>query len=153
MEQKEQQEVKTTVIAYDKPTAEQIAAAADWVTRFAEHWRSPNPEALRDLMQPQTRNLIPPMKAPADREGVVAHFRQLLERAPDLSLKVLRWAPVGDTVMIEWEAKATFSGKPFSWRGVDRVSLSEGMTYEGQVYWDTRGLAEAIAQAGSMGQA
>lgn len=35
---------------------------------------------------------------------MVAHFRQLLERAPDLSLEVLRWAPVGDTVMVEWEA-------------------------------------------------
>jgi ketosteroid isomerase-like protein len=137
-------------INYDPPTEEQIAAAADWVIRFAEHWRSPKPDVLRDLMQPQTRNLIPPMKAPADREGVVAHFRQLLERAPDLSLEVLRWAPVGDTVMVEWEAKATFSGKPLTWRGVDRVSLSDGKTYEGQVYWDTRGLAEAIAEAESI---
>ncbi|MBV8350649.1 MAG: hypothetical protein JOZ21_00045 [Verrucomicrobia bacterium] len=30
-------------INYDPPTEEQIAAAADWVIRFAEHWRSPKP--------------------------------------------------------------------------------------------------------------
>ena len=58
-----------------------------------------------------------------------------------------RWAPVADTLLLEWEASATAAGKLLYWRGVDRVSLRDGKTYEGQVYWDTRRVAEMIAEA------
>jgi ketosteroid isomerase-like protein len=136
-----------TGATYQPPTQSQISEAADWVSRFAERWKKPDLEALRDLMQPDTQNLIPPMTVPADREGVIAHFRQALERLPDLNLTVLRWAPVADAVMVEWEAAATVAGKPIRWRGVDRVCLRDGRTYEGQVYWDTRALAQTIAEA------
>jgi hypothetical protein len=65
---------------------------------------------------------------------------------PGFKLKVLRWAPVGDTVMIEWEGSAMIAHQLITWRGVDRISLRDGKTYEGQAYWDTRGLAETMAE-------
>jgi len=100
---------------------------------------------MRDLMHPDTQNLIPPMATPADREGVVQLFAQVLEQLPDLRIEVLRWAPTGDAVMLEWSASATVGSKFLTWQGVDRVCLREDRTYQGQVYWDTRRLARAEA--------
>ncbi|MGR4862812.1 nuclear transport factor 2 family protein [Caulobacter sp. LARHSG274] len=133
--------------AYQAPTPAQIAAAQDWVARFEVRWAKPDADALRDLMHPDTRNLIPPMAAPGDRETVVEHFRNVLAMLPDFRLRVVRWAPSGDTVMIEWEGAATVAGKPLTWRGVDRISLRGDRMYEGQVYWDTRSLAEQMQAA------
>lgn len=104
-------------------------------------------------MHEDTRNLIPPMTEPGDREAVVAHFQGVMRMLPDFRMRIVRWAPVGDTVMIEWEGQAAVAGKPLTWRGVDRISLRDGKTYEGQVYWDTRRVAELVAEAVQQAQA
>lgn len=139
-------------LRYQAPTPAQLAQAENLVARFAANWAEPSPDDLRDLMHADTRNLIPPMTQPGDREGVVAHFKGILQMIPDLRLQIIRWAAVADTVMVEWQAHATVAGKALNWRGVDRMSLRDGKTYEGQVYWDTRGVAEMIAQAASEAQ-
>jgi hypothetical protein len=129
------------------PSADQLAAAADWVCRFAARWKRPDAEALADLMHPDTQNLIPPMTTPANRDGVVEQFRQFLLRFPDLRIEIIRWAPTGDTILIEWLATVAVGHEQLSWKGVDRVCLRGSRMYEGQVYWDTRRVAEQIAQA------
>jgi ketosteroid isomerase-like protein len=134
-------------IQYVAPTESQLAGAVRLVNLFAEKWAKPNAEGLRDLMHADTQNLIPPMTAPADREGVIDHFRQVLQQLPDLTIEVVRWAPTGDTVMIEWRAHATVAGQPLSWMGVDRFGIRGGKMYEAQVYWDTRRVAEQFAEA------
>ena len=137
----------STAQSYLAPTPAQLAAAETWVAKFAANWDQPDPDALRPLMHEDTQNLIPPMAEPGDREGVVAHFKGVLQMLPDFRLRILRWAPVADTVMIEWEGSAAVAGQPLTWRGVDRISLRDGKTYEGQVYWDTRRVAEMVAEA------
>jgi predicted SnoaL-like aldol condensation-catalyzing enzyme len=133
--------------AFVPPSAAQLAAARDLVTRFAERWDRPNAEALRDLMHEDTQNLIPPMTTPGNREQVIDHFRGVLKTLPDLRLDIVRWAPVGDAVMVEWRATATVAGEALSWTGVDRFNIRGDRMYEGKVYWDTRGLAERMAAA------
>ena len=91
--------------------------------------------------------MIPPMTEPADRKGVIEHFRQVLTQLPDLKVDVLQWAPTGDAVMIEWQASATVAGQPLKWLGVDRFNLRGDRMYKGQVYWDTRRVAEQVAEA------
>jgi ketosteroid isomerase-like protein len=133
--------------AYVAPDAEQLAAAQDIVARFAERWDKPDADSLRDLMHPDTQNLIPPMAQPGDREAVVEHFRGVLKMLPDLRIEVVRWAPTGDAVLVEWRATATVARQPLSWTGVDRFNVRGDRMYEARVYWDTRGLAERIAAA------
>ena len=133
--------------AFTAPTPEQLAAARDIVGRFAARWSRPAADDLRDLMHADTRNLIPPMSEPADREGVIEHFRAVLRQLPDLRIEVERWAPTGDAVMIEWKANATVAGKPLSWSGVDRFNVRGQRIYQGMVYWDTRALADRMAAA------
>ena len=141
-------EIRADVAAkYSPPSTDQSAAATDWVCRFAACWQKPDADALAGLMHPDTRNLIPPMTTPANRQGVVEHFRQVLQQFPDLRIEIIRWAPTGDAVMIEWLATISVGREPLSWRGVDRICLRGGQTYEGQVYWDTRQVAEQVAQA------
>lgn len=138
------------MIAADKylpPTAEQLANARTVVQRFASTWRNPVAEDLHFLMHEDTANLIPPMTEPADRAGVVEHFRQVLNQLPDLQIDVLQWAPTGDAVMIEWRASATVAGQPLEWQGVDRFNIRGERMYKGQVYWDTRRVAQQMADA------
>jgi len=139
--------ISTKTFSYNAPTAAELAQAEDWVARFAARWASPNPENLRDLMHPDTQNLIPPMTEPGNADEVIAHFKRMLGMVPDFRLEVVRWAPVGDTVILEWEAHTNVAGKPLSWRGIDSISLRDGKTYKGQVFWDTRGVAEMLVTA------
>lgn len=132
---------------YVPPTDQQLSAAQDIVRRFAQRWQRPVAEELRDLMHPDTQNLIPPMTVPANREGVVEHFRQVLQQLPDLEVEVIRWAPTGDAVLVEWRAHASVAGEPLEWQGVDRFNVRDGRMYQAQVYWDTRGVAQQIADA------
>jgi ketosteroid isomerase-like protein len=136
-----------TDVKYVPPSDAQWQSARAVVNRFAEHWRHPVADDLRDLMHPDTRNLIPPMTVPADREGVVEHFRQVLNQLPDLKVEVLQWAPTGDAVLIEWRASASVGGEALSWQGVDRFNVRGERMYQGQVYWDTRRVAEQMADA------
>jgi predicted SnoaL-like aldol condensation-catalyzing enzyme len=135
--------------AYVPPTPEQLAAGADMVARWADNWNEPNPDSdyFRNLMHSDTRNQIPPMTAPADREGVVAHFSEVLRRLPDLRIKVVRWAPTADCVLIEWLAAATVAGEKLEWTGVDRIRIRGDRAYEARVYWDTRQLDQRMMSA------
>ncbi|MES2959606.1 MAG: nuclear transport factor 2 family protein [Pseudomonadota bacterium] len=128
-------------------STQQAEAAADWVRRFAQRWSSVDPQALRDLMHEDTRNLIPPMERPGNREEVVAHFQAVLQRVPDLRVEVTRWAVAGDAVFVEWDAHASLRGVPLHWRGVDRVILRDGRTVEGQVFWDTQRQMQDVERA------
>jgi hypothetical protein len=49
--------------------------------------------------------------------------------------------------MIEWQASATVAGQALNWQGVDRFNLRGDRMYKGQVYWDTRRVAEQVAEA------
>ncbi|HET7330011.1 nuclear transport factor 2 family protein [Dyella sp.] len=140
-------QTETSCHGYLAPTEQQLAAAKDLVARFAARWSKPDADSLRDLMHADTSNLIPPMAAPGDREAVVEHFRAVLNRLPDLRIEVVRWAPTGDAVLLEWRATASVAGQPLAWTGVDRFNIRGDRMYEGRVYWDTRGVAERMAAA------
>lgn len=126
-------------------TPAQLTAAADWVARFAARWADLDPAALGELMHADTRNRIPPMTEPADRDGVIAHFARAQAMLGGLRLAVERWAASGDAVFVEWTASATVRGVAMTWRGIDRVLLRDGRTYAGEAFWDTRQLSERIA--------
>jgi ketosteroid isomerase-like protein len=134
-------------VHYLPPTEQQLHDAQEIVERFAARWQRPVADDLRDLMHADTQNLIPPMTVPANREGVIEHFRQVLQQLPDLRVEVIRWAPTGDAVLVEWRARASVAGQPLEWQGVDRFNVRGGRMYQAQVYWDTRTVAEQMAGA------
>jgi ketosteroid isomerase-like protein len=137
----------TASSTYLAPTPTQLADAFSLVERFAAVWAKPTIEGLEGLMHPDTRNLIPPMTSPTDRNGVLQHFTDVLRHLPDTRVEVIRWAPTGDTVIIEWRAHATVAGKPMTWTGIDRFGIRGERMYEARVYWDTRQVAAQMAAA------
>lgn len=141
------QSYRTAAETYSLPTSIQLDDAIAAVDKFAAVWAKPSLEGLATLMHPDTQNQIPPMTGPADREGVLAHFDQVLKQLPDLWLEVIRWAPTGDSALVEWRAHATVAGKPLSWTGVDRFGIRGERMYEARVYWDTRQVAADVAAA------
>ncbi len=132
-----------------------MKSAFKFVQKYAAAWgrEAVQAEDMREQLHPDTRMLIPPMTEPADKEGVIAHFAGVLQRVPDLRLEILRWAPTGDSVIIEWQASATVLGQPVSWQGVDRFNLQDGLQLNGQAYWDTKGVETKFAEAVAAAQA
>lgn len=138
---------------YVAPTDIQLEDAHALVNRFAAVWADPDLESLESLMHEDTRNLIPPMTEPANRDGVLAQFGATLRQPPDLRVEVVRWAPTGDVVMVEWQASATVAGQVVTWTGVDRFNIRGERMYEARVYWDTRQVAAKFAAIAEAAQA
>jgi ketosteroid isomerase-like protein len=135
----------TALDTYSVPTPAQLADAFALVDKFAAVWAKPTLDGLETLMHPDTRNQIPPMTEATDREGVLAHFRQVLQQLPDMRVEVVRWAPTGDSVIVEWRARATVAGQPLTWTGIDRFGVRGDRMFEARVYWDTRQVAAEMA--------
>jgi limonene-1,2-epoxide hydrolase len=131
------------------PSLEAHVDAAAFVAAFAERWSAKDPEAFRDLLHPDTRNLYPGMSAPQGPDGIVDWLRAAIQTFPDLQLEVTRWAPDGEAVLIEFDASATVGGSPLRWQGADRFSLDGQRCIEGRSYFDTQPLREAQQTAAS----
>ena len=110
----------------------------DFAAQFFGVYRN-RPREIRQTLQSLGSGFL------VDPSGYIVTNEHVVSRAADLKIEVIRWAPVGDAVMVEWRAHATVQGKAISWTGVDRFNVRDGRMYEASVYWDTRGLAERFA--------
>src|SRR3546814_5391525 len=62
---------------------------------------------------------------------------------PDLVWQLLDWSWRGDVVIVEWQCSRFVAGRKFSWRGVDKFVVKDGMIVEERVYMDTAPLRAA----------
>ena len=130
------------------PDAAAQSAAADFVRRFADFWKWPNPERL-DTVLAADAHLVAPMVPTAHSltEGQAA-FEELFELMPDLTAEVHRWGATADGVMIEFTLSGTAGGKPISWSSVDRFTIGEdGLATERVTYFDSAPLALSLARS------
>lgn len=134
-------------LEYQQPTDQQMTDAAVIVRRFSELWDRPVVECFRAPTHEDARNRIPLMTELTHGVNVKEQFPEILKRVPGMRLDVVRWAPVGDIVMIEWAARATVGGRLLRWSGIDKIAVRDGRIYEAEVYGDTRGIAERAAEA------
>jgi SnoaL-like protein len=111
--------------------------AKRFVEKFREIWGDPDPDRYRDLWTEEGLLLHPGMDEPLPWQGIADYVRSMLEIAPDLRLRVDRWAAADDFVLIEWTITATFRDEPIEWSGVDRFSLSGDRATYGIAYFDT----------------
>ena len=108
-----------------------------FVERFREIWNDPEPRRYQELWTDDGLLLHPGMKEPLPAEGIADYVRSVLALAPDLRLRVDRWAQGDDFVLIEWTISASFRGEPVEWSGVDRFSLRGDRATYGVAYFDT----------------
>jgi hypothetical protein len=114
-----------------------MSDAERFVERFREIWSEPDPERYRDLWTDDGVLLHPGMEEPLPWHGIADYVRSILEIAPDLRLRVERWAAGEGFVLIEWTITATFRGEAVAWSGVDRFSLDGDRATYGVAYFDT----------------
>jgi len=111
---------------------------ADDVTRFvrafADAWAQPTAERLGALLHPDVRLVAPLMKVTVGKAASVEEMRRLLLLWPDVRIEVERWSGSGDLVFIEIAMRATFAGRPLSVRGIDRITLRDGLVVERVTY-------------------
>jgi hypothetical protein len=126
------------------------AAAEAWVAEFAAAWRAPGtPDAFADrfepIIHPDIRLVQPQMPTLVGKRAFRHGFvYPLFAFIPDLHGEVERYA-VGDGVAyIELTLRGTLGGRPISWRGVDRVTLSDGLAVERVHYTDPLPFVRAV---------
>jgi hypothetical protein len=113
------------------------AEAEAFLERFQDLWRDPDPDGYADLWHEDGTLSHPTMKEPLRQEAIPDYVRRLKSFAPDISLKVERWAANGETLLIEWTLSATFGGERVEVPGVDRFTLRGDRATDGVAYFDT----------------
>ena len=132
----------------DAPDAAAQAAAADFVRRFADFWKWPNPERLDTVLAPKAHLVAPLVPTGHSLAEGQAIFADLFELMPDLTAEVHRWGATSDGVMLEFTLSGTAGGKPISWTSVDRFTIGEdGLATERVTYFDSAPLALSLARS------
>jgi len=114
-----------------------MADAERFVERFSKVWAAPEPDEFQALWDEEGTLLHPGMGAPIPHTEIPDYVRRIKKIAPDISLRVDRWAASADFVLIEWTITATLRGEPIGWSGVDRFTLRGDRAIEGLAYFDS----------------
>ena len=99
--------------------------AEDFVRRFVEFWRAPDPERLDTVLAERVRLSAPMAPTTHTLADGKRSFADLFELIADMTAEVHRWGATEDGVLIEFTVSGTAGGGPVSWRVVDRFTLGE----------------------------
>jgi hypothetical protein len=122
-----------------------MSDAEKFVERFSAVWADPEPDQFASLWAPEGRLLHPGMDSSIGQDEIPDYMRRLKTIAPDISLRVERWAAKDDFVLIEWTLSASLADEKVEWTGVDRFTLRGDRAVEGVAWFDTMPLWRRIA--------
>lgn len=121
--------------------------AADFVRRFSEFWRAPEPERLDTVLAHDARLSAPMVPTTYGLDAGKRAFADLFDLIPDMTAEVHRWGATSDGVLIEFTVRGTAGGTPISWESVDRFILDDdGLATERFTYFDSLPLVLALAR-------
>jgi ketosteroid isomerase-like protein len=121
--------------------------AEDFVRRFVEFWRAPDPERLDTVLAERVRLSAPMVPTTHTLADGKRSFADLFELIADMTAEVHRWGATEDGVLIEFTVSGTAGGGPVSWRVVDRFTLGEdGLATERETYFDSLPLVLTLAR-------
>ena len=117
-------------------TAEQRAAGAEPVARFADAWSRMDPEAFTPLFHPEVRLVQPLERSTRGIDEARAFMARTMSLIPDLRYEVQGWASGSDHVIIWGRLHGTLGGGPIEWPLVDRIKAEDGLIKERVAYFD-----------------
>jgi SnoaL-like domain len=121
--------------------------AADFVRRFSEFWRAPEPERLDTVLAHDARLSAPMIPTTYGLDAGKRAFADLFDLIPDMTAEIHRWGATSDGVLIEFTVRGTAGGTPISWESVDRFILDDdGLATERFTYFDSLPLVLALAR-------
>lgn len=119
------------------------ADAQDFVVRLAAVWASGNSDAFLTLWHQDCVLHTPILERPLPGRDLPRLHRAQMAATPDLVWQLLDWSWRGAVVIVEWQCSRFVAGRTFSWRGVDKFVVKDGMIVEERVYMDTAPLRAA----------
>lgn len=119
----------------------------DVVKAFRDGWARPHPHAWDDLLAEDVELNQPLLRCGRGREHWQREVARLLTFLPDVTAHVLDWARRGDTVLIEFELRATVAGRPVSVPAVDKLVVdSTGRVTRRDSFFDPSPVAALVAR-------
>ena len=116
---------------------------------FIDFWKDPSPEKMHDLLTDDAVLIQPLAPRMEGIEAAKREFAKIFGLIPDLHAEIDRWVVDGDLVFIEFRLMGTISGRPVSWRVVDRFFLRDGYARERVTWFDTWPLLVAVLRTPS----
>jgi hypothetical protein len=110
--------------------------AEDFVRRFTEYWRAPDPDRLPGLLTDDVRLVQPLSPTTEGMAAARAGFRRLIAQFPDIHAVVDRWSGDDQYVFIEFRLRATIGRTLVEWPAVDRFTLRGDKASERVSYFD-----------------
>lgn len=115
------------------------------VEAFATFWAAPAPGLVPPLVTDDVLGYWPGSDEPV--RGVEAYTQALadiLAMLPDLTLSVAESATDGDVAFVRWVMHATGAAGPFTFSGIDRILLRDGLVAENVIRFDSAHLQRLI---------
>jgi hypothetical protein len=111
------------------------------VEHWAAFWANPHPDLAGRIVTPDVVGYCPGDTEPV--RGVTRYqqrIARLLTRVPDLRLEVAEHATNENFLFVRWIARGTGPDGAFTFSGVDRIQLRDGLVKEIRTYYDPASL-------------
>ena len=118
------------------------------VEGFAKFWANPDPDLVAPLVTDDVVGYWPGEDEPV--RGVAAYTQaiaEILELLPDMRLEVAEHATNGEFTFVRWIMHATGPIGPFTFTGIDRIRLRDGLVAENVIRFDTEHLRRLMVGA------
>lgn len=118
------------------------------VEAFARFWAAPDPDLVPALVTDDVVGWWPGEDEPV--RGVAAYTQalaEIIEPLPDIRLEVAEHATNGDHTFVRWIMHATGPIGPFTFTGIDRILLRDGLVAENVIRFDTAHLRRLMVGA------
>ena len=108
----------------------------DFYRRFQSFWAAPSGPRVAELIAPEATIHFSGVGtfSGADYIGVMAG---ILDSMAEFTVTPRDCAGDGDRLYIFWEASAAIGGATWTWAGVDRMRIANGMAIEEHVIFDS----------------
>lgn len=113
---------------------------------FARFWDDPDPTYVPPMLTDDVAGYWPGSDEPV--RGVEAYTQaiaDILELLPGMRLEVAEHATNGDVTFVRWIMHATGKAGPFTFSGIDRIRLRDGLVAENVIRFDTAHLQRLLS--------
>lgn len=117
---------------------EQLVSPAErFLDAFTAAWSAPTGAGLSALFTENATLRHPGMREPVcGRNAIRAYFDRVLAGRPDIELRPVTTATVGDTMFVHWQMRTTTAGSSVCWKGIDLFRLCGELAEHGEAYFD-----------------
>jgi hypothetical protein len=120
-------------------TQQAVRKTTGWsVEAFARFWARPDPALVAELVTHDVVGYWPGSDEPV--RGVEDYTRgieEILAAVPGMHLTVAEHAVNGDSTFVRWIMHGRGANGPFTFTGIDRVKLRDGLVRENIIRFDT----------------